>query len=236
MGRAFERRKASKEKRWANMSRIFPKLSRAITVAAKEGGGDADLNPRLRSAIMNAKAQNLPKEIIDNAIKKALGKDGANLQEVSFEGKGPHGVLLFIECTTDNNTRTVANIKSYFNKLNGQLLTNGSLEFMFERKAVFEFEKPQNMDLEEIELELIDYGLEEMEDDGEYVYVYGSFGDFKKLHDGFENLKIELKRTTIQRIPTDPKDFSDEELEDIDKLINRLEDDEDVQEVYTNIQ
>jgi len=235
VGRAFERRRASKEKRWANMSRIFPKLSRAITVAAKQGGADPDLNPRLRAAIMNAKSQNLPKDIIENAIKKALGKDSENLQEVTFEGKGPHGVLLFIECTTDNNTRTVANIKSYFNKISGQLLTNGSLEFMFDRKSVFEFKKPSNMDIEEIELELIDYGLEELEIDGEDVYAYGAYEDFKKLHDGFEKLGIEPKQATLQRIPNDPKEFSEEEIADIDKLINRLEDDEDVQEVYTNI-
>lgn len=237
MGRAFEYRRAAKEKRWANMSRVFPKLSRAITMAAKEGGSDPDTNPKLRTAILNAKAENMPKDNVENAIKKAEGKDAQDIAEVSFEGKGPHGVLLFVECATDNNTRTVANVKSYFNKVNGQMLTNGSLEFMFDRKAVFEFEKAEGMDLEELELELIDAGLDEMEYDDvdNMVYIYGDYTSFGSLSEAFDKLGIELKKASLERISNNPQEFTDEQKADIDKLIDKLEDDEDVQAVYNNI-
>ena len=163
MGRAFEYRKASKLKRWGAMSKLFPKLGKVITMAAKEGGTDPDINAKLRTAILNAKAENMPKDNIDAAIKRATAKDSADMKEVNFEGKAPHGVLLFIECATDNNTRTVANVKSILNKNGGEMLTNGSLEFMFSRKALFEFPLSGDMDIEELELELIDAGLEEIE-------------------------------------------------------------------------
>lgn len=235
MGRAFEYRKAAKEKRWANMSRVFPKLSRAITMAAKEGGADPDLNPKLRTMIMNAKAENMPKDNIDAAIKRAEGKDADTISEVNYEGKGPHGVLLFVECATDNNTRTVANVKSYFNKAGGQVLQNGSLEFMFSRKAVFEFKKTDDMELEELELSLIDAGLEEIEEDDETIYIYGKYTDFGSLNTALEELGIELTKANLQRVPNSPVEFSDEEIADIEKLIDKLEDDEDVQAVYSNI-
>ena len=163
MGRAFEYRRAAKEKRWDKMSKVFPKLAKTITMAAKEGGPDPDMNPKLRTAIQNAKGQNMPKDNIDSAIKRAAGKDADSFIEVTYEGKGPHGVLVFIECATDNTTRTVANVKSYFNKAGGSLVPTGSLEFMFNRKAVFELEKPE-IDMEELELELIDAGLEEIDE------------------------------------------------------------------------
>src|SRR3989339_1496062 len=175
MGRAFEYRKAAKMKRWDKMSRIFPKLGKAITVAAKEGGADPELNAKLRTAILNAKAQNMPKDNIDAAIKRAAGKDAETFAEVNYEGKGPHGVLVFVECATDNTTRTVANVKAYFNKLHGILGPTGSLEFMFSRKAVFEFEKPAGMSLEDLELELIDSGLEEIEENEGVVYAYADY-------------------------------------------------------------
>jgi YebC/PmpR family DNA-binding regulatory protein len=235
MGRAFEYRRAAKEKRWANMSRIFPKLSRAITVAAKEGGADPNTNPKLRTAILNAKAENMPKDNIENAIKKALGKDAQNITEVNYEGKGPHGVLLFIECATDNTTRTVANVKSYFNKIGGQILQNGSLEFMFSRKAVFEFDKNDDIDLEELELELIDAGLEDIEVVEDKVYVYGDYKDFGSLSEAFDRLKINLTKANLQRIANNPVEFTDEQIEDIEKLLDRLEEDEDVQYVFNNI-
>ncbi|MDQ1340095.1 MAG: hypothetical protein QG567_1252 [Campylobacterota bacterium] len=235
MGRAFEYRKAAKEKRWANMSRVFPKLSRAITMAAKEGGADPDLNPKLRTMIINAKAENMPKDNIDAAIKRAEGKDADTISEVNYEGKGPHGVLLFVECATDNNTRTVANVKSYFNKAGGQVLQNGSLEFMFSRKAVFEFKKTDDMELEELELSLIDAGLEEIEEDDGTIYVYGKYTDFGSLNTALEELGIELTKANLQRVPNSPVEFSDEEIADIEKLIDKLEDDEDVQAVYSNI-
>ena len=148
MGRAFEYRKAAKMKRWGNMSKLFPKLGKSITMAAKAGGPDPEMNPQLRLAIQTAKAQNMPKDNIANAIKRASGKDAADISEVNFEGKGPHGALIFVECATDNNTRTVANIRSYFNKAGGELLKNGSLEFMFDRKSVFELLKTEDMDMQ----------------------------------------------------------------------------------------
>ncbi|PID47096.1 MAG: YebC/PmpR family DNA-binding transcriptional regulator [Proteobacteria bacterium] len=235
MGRAFEYRRAAKEKRWDKMSKIFPKLSKSITVAAKEGGEDPDMNPKLRSAILAAKAENMPKDNIDAAIKRASGKDAADIKEVNYEGKAPHGALVFVECATDNPTRTVANVKASFGKCGGQMLQNGSLEFMFSRKAVFEFEKGE-LDLEELELELIDAGLEELEEENENVYVYGDYTSFGSLSNELEKLNINVKKASLQRIATNPVSFSEEQMNDIDKLLDRLEDDDDVQAVYTNIE
>ncbi len=194
MGRAFEYRRAAKEKRWGHMSRIFPKLSRAITMAAKEGGQDPDMNAKLRTAIQNAKAQNMPKDNIDSAIKRAAGKDASDFSEVNYEGKGPHGVLVFVECATDNTTRTVANVKSYFNKSGGSMVPTGSLEFMFARKAVFEFEKTDAIDIEEMELELIDAGLEEIEVEEDMVYVTGDYTSFGTL-----SKALEINRSTLRK-------------------------------------
>jgi YebC/PmpR family DNA-binding regulatory protein len=235
MGRAFEYRRAAKEKRWDKMSRIFPKLGRKITIAAKEGGPDPDMNPALRTAILNAKAENMPKANIDAAIKRASGKDAANYTELSYEGKGPHGVLVFVECATDNPTRTVANVKSYFNKAGGGLVPNGSLEFMFSRKAVFEFSLPEGIDIEEIELELIDAGLDEIEENEGTYYAYADYTSFGDLAHKLESLNIEANKSELQRIPNDPVEFSEEQLEEIEKMLDKLEEDEDVQGVYTNI-
>lgn len=234
MGRAFEYRRAAKEKRWDKMSKIFPKLSKSITVAAKEGGEDPSMNPKLRSAILAAKAENMPKDNIEAAIKRASGKDADEIKETIYEGKAPHGALIFVECATDNPTRTVANIKASFSKCGGQMLQNGSLEFMFDRKAVFEFDKP-NIDLEELELELIDAGLEEIEIEDEKVFLYGDYTSFGTLSNALEELNVDITKANLQRIPTNPVDFTDEQMEDIEKLIDRLEDDDDVQYVYTNI-
>jgi len=235
MGRAFEYRRAAKEKRWDKMSKVFPKLAKAITVAAKEGGTDPDMNAKLRTAIQNAKAENMPKDNIENAIKRAAGKDAAEYTEVNYEGKGPHGVLVFVECATDNTTRTVANVKSYFSKLGGQLVPTGSLEFMFDRKAVFEFEKPDGLDIEELELELIDAGLEEIEENDSTLYAYADYTNFGSLSQAFEEKGIEIKKASLQRIPNSAVEFTEEQMEEVEKLIDRLEDDDDVQAVYTNI-
>ncbi len=235
MGRAFEYRRAAKEKRWDKMSKVFPRLAKSITMAAKDGGGDPDMNPKLRAAIQNAKAENMPKDNIENAIKRALGKDADQIQEVHYEGKGPHGALLIVECATDNNTRTVANIKSYFNKNGGEPLNKGSLDFMFTRKTVIEFKKTDSMDLEEIELELIDAGLEEMEIEGDDVTLYAPFTSFGELNKAVEELGLEVVKASVKYIPNSPVSFSDEQLEDIEKLIDKIEEDEDVQAVYTNI-
>ncbi len=235
MGRAFEYRRAAKEKRWDKMSKIFPKLAKAITVAAREGVPDPEMNARLRTAILNAKAQNMPKDKIEAAIKRAAGKEVDAYNEVFFEGKGPHGVLIFVDCATDNNTRTVANIKSYFNKFGGTLVPNGSLEFMFSRKAVFEFEKTDDMNLEELELDLIEAGLESTEVYEDTIYLYGDYTNFGSLSKALDDKGIEVTRATLQRIPNSPVEFSEEHLADIEKLIDRIEDDDDVQAVYTNI-
>lgn len=235
MGRAFEYRRAAKEKRWDKMSRVFPKLAKKITIAAKSGGPDPDLNAALRTAILNAKAQNMPKSNIDAAIKRASGKDAANFTEVNYEGKGPHGVLVFVECATDNTTRTVANVKSYFNKAGGSLVPTGSLEFMFSRKAVFEFEKQEGKDLEELELELIDAGLEEIEENEGMVYAYSDFTSFGEMASALEKLNIEATKANLKRFPNDPQEFSEEQLEEIEKMLDKLEEDDDVQSVYTNI-
>ncbi len=235
MGRAFEYRRAAKEARWDKMSKLFPKLAKAITVAVKEGGSDPEMNAKLRTAIQNAKAQNMPKDNIDNAIKRASGSDAADYSEITYEGKGPHGVLVFVECATDNTTRTVANVKSYFNKAGGGLAPNGSLEYMFNRKAVFEFEKPDGAELEELELELIDAGLEEIETNEDMVYLYADYTNFGTLSKALEDKAIDIKKANLQRIPTSPVEFSDEQMEEIEKMLDKIEDDDDVQAVYTNI-
>lgn len=236
MGRAFEYRKAAKMKRWGHMSRVFPKLSKMITIAAKEGGADPDMNPRLRQAIINAKAENMPKDNIDAAIKRATAKDAADMVEIVYEGKGPAGVLVVVECATDNTTRTVANVRSYFNKCGGSLVPSGSLEFMFSRKAVFELELPEGMDVEEIELELIDAGLEEIEATEEGVVALSDWTAFGTMQTALEKLGIAVKKANLQRFPNSPVAFSAEDVEAIEKFLEKVEDDEDVQSVYTNME
>ncbi|MEN8302529.1 MAG: YebC/PmpR family DNA-binding transcriptional regulator [Campylobacterota bacterium] len=235
MGRAFEYRKASKLKRWGAMSKLFPKLGKIITMAAKEGGTDPDSNSKLRTAILNAKAENMPKDNIEAAIKRANAKDTASMLEVNFEGKAPHGVLIFIECMTDNNTRTVANVKNILTKHGGELLTNGSLEFMFDRKALVEFKQTDEMDIEELELELIDAGLEEIEaEDGE-VLITGDYTSFGTITSALEDMNIEITKANLERMANAPVSITDEQQADIDKILERLEDDEDVQKVFTNL-
>lgn len=235
MGRAFEYRRAAKEKRWGMMSRIFPKLGRKITIAAKEGGPDPEMNAALRTAIQNAKAANMPKDNIVSAIKRATSKEFASLSEVNYEGKGPHGVQVFVECATDNTTRTVANVKSYFNKAGGAIVPTGSLQFMFDRKAIFEFPKTAEMDVEEMELELIDAGLEEIEEVEDMVVVSADYTNFGTMNKALEDMGIEIAKAVLQRFPTSPVEFTDEQMEDINKMLDKLHEDDDVQEVFTNI-
>lgn len=235
MGRAFEYRRAAKEKRWDKMSKLFPKLGKAITMAAKEGGTDPDMNSSLRTAIRNAKAQNMPKDNIEAAIKRANAKDAEAFSEINYEGKGPHGVLVYVECATDNPTRTVANVKSYFNKAGGSVVPNGSLEFMFSRKSVFEFEKTDAIDVEELELELIDAGLDEIEVIDNRVFVYGDYTAFGSLSAALEGLNIDIEKSVLERIPTSPVEFTEEQLVDIEKMLDKIEDDDDIQHVFTNI-
>lgn len=234
MGRAFEYRRAAKEKRWDKMSRIFPKLGKAITVAAKASGEDPDLNPALRTAIQNAKAQNMPKTNIDAAIKRASGKDAENYTEELYEGKGPFGTMFMVECMTDNHTRTVANMKWMFNKWGQGLVPSGSMEFMFSRKAVVEFQKPE-MDIDELEMALIDAGLEELDNNDGVMYAYADFTDFGSLTSAVEELGIEISKANLQRIPNDTIELTDEQMEEVEKLLDRIEEDDDVQQVFTNI-
>jgi len=221
------------------MSRLYPKLGKIITMAAKAGGSDPNSNTALKTAVNNAKAQNMPKDNIDKAIKRATAKDAANYDAINYEGKGPHGVLLWVECATDNNTRTVANVKMIFNKNNGQMVNSGSLDFMFTRKAVVEFEKNEevntSLDLEELELSLMDQGLEEMEVEDGRVTIYGEYTSFGDLVAACDDAAVESKKATLQRIANTPVDFTDAQIEDIEVLIDKLEEDDDVQVVFTNI-
>ncbi len=235
MGRAFEYRRAAKEKRWDKMSRIFPRLAKNITLAAKEGGPDPELNAKLRNAILAAKAENMPKDNIESAIKRASGKDAEALVEVLYEGKGPHGVLVVVETATDNTTRTVANMRSYFNKAGGSFVPAGSLDYMFSRKAVFEFDLPEGMDLEELELEMIDAGLEELVQEGDKVVAYSDYTHYGSMSKALSEKGIEPSKATLERIPNSPVDFSEEQLEDIEKMLDKIEEDEDVQKVFTNV-
>ncbi|MDR1451939.1 MAG: YebC/PmpR family DNA-binding transcriptional regulator [Helicobacteraceae bacterium] len=235
MGRAFEYRRAAKEKRWANMSRVFPKLAKIIAMAAKEGGGDPALNPKLRTAILTAKAQNMPKDNIEAAIKRASGKDAANIEIIAYEGKGPCGVMMIVECATDNPARTVANVKIAFAKNGGQLAPPGSLLFLFSRKAVFEIERKEGLDTDALELALIDAGLEELEIDDDAIYLYAPYAEFGSIAKALEKLNVEPRSANLQYIPNSPQQFSDDAIVEIEKLIDRLEEDDDVQAVYSNI-
>ncbi len=235
MGRAFEYRKASKLKRWGAMSKLFPKLGKIITMAAKEGSSDPDMNSKLRTAIINAKAENMPKDNIDAAIKRASAKDTASMLEVNFEGKAPHGVQIYIETMTDNNTRTVANVKNILVKNGGEMLNKGSLEFMFDRKALIEFTLKDGVDIEELELELIDAGLEDIEVEDGVVLITGDYTSFGTLNDALESMDIEITKANLERMANAPIAITDEQQVDIDKILEKLEDDEDVQKVFTNV-
>jgi YebC/PmpR family DNA-binding regulatory protein len=235
MGRAFECRRRAKESRWATMSKVFPKLAKSITLAAKDGGPDPESNARLRVAIANAKAQNLSRENIEAAIKRAAGKDAASISEISYEGKGPHGSLFFIEVATDNSNRSVTNIKTIFNKNGGQLVNSGSLDFMFSRKTVIEFPLPEGRDLEELELELIDAGLEELHVDEGVVTVIGDYSAFAQLSQAVESAGIAATKSGLQRVANQPVELSEEQIVEVETIIDKLEDDDDVQAVFTNL-
>ncbi|MCB0835754.1 MAG: YebC/PmpR family DNA-binding transcriptional regulator [Bacteroidetes bacterium] len=234
MGRAFEFRKERKMKRWGKMAKTFTKIGKDIVIAVKEGGPDPDTNARLRAVIQNAKAANMPKDNVDRAIKRATDKDTADYKEVVFEGYGPHGIAVLVEAATDNNNRTVANVRSYFSKCNGSLGTSGSVEFMFDRKCHFKIATP-DLDLEELELELIDYGADEVFADDEGVMIYGDFVSFGMLQKALEDMQFEIISSGLERIPTVTKTLTEEEEADLEKLLNKLEDDDDVQNVYHTI-
>lgn len=235
MGRAFEFRKARKMKRWSAMAKTFTRIGKDIVMAVKEGGADPQNNSRLRAVIQNAKAANMPKDNIERAIKKASDKNTQNYKEVLFEGYAPHGIAILVETATDNNNRTVANIRSYFNKCNGSLGTAGSVEFMFDHTCNFRI-NPEGLDPEELELELIDFGLEEFFVDDDGIIIYAPFENFGALQKELENRNIEILSSGFDRIPNTSKNISPEHVEDIEKLLEKIEDDDDVQNVYHNME
>lgn len=233
MGRAFEYRKAAKMKRWAGMAKAFTKVGREINIAIKEGGPDPDYNPRLRLAINNAKAVNMPKANIEAAIKRATDKDTSNYEEVTFEGYGPHGVAVFVEATSDNNNRTVASIRHIFSKYGGNMGVNGSVDYMFERKGQFIIKQEDlEGDLEEMELELIDAGLDSIEVEDEEISLFTAFEDFATLRDELESRKIKVSKAELVRIPTHTKKLTDDQVDDVVTLIDKLEEDDDVANVF----
>lgn len=237
MGRAFEYRKARKLKRWGNMARVFTKLGKEITIAAKAGGPDPDTNPRLRVLIQTSKKENMPKDNVERAIKKATDKDFTDYKEINYEGYGPHGIAVFVETATDNHQRTVANVRSYFNKVGGSLGTTGSLEFLFDHKVVFHATPKEGttVDLDDLTLELIDYGVEEVEMDEGEVILSGDFASNSAIQDYLEAHGFEVSSAEFVRIPMDYKEVPPEERADIEKLIGLLEDDDDVQNVFHNM-
>ena len=235
MGRAFEYRKARKLKRWGNMARTFTKLGKEISIAVKASGPDPDANPRLRVLMQNAKAANMPKENVERAIKKATSKDEGDYKEIVYEGYGPFGIAIVVETATDNPTRTVANVRSYFNKFGGSLGTSGSLSFLFDHKSVFKIKAKEGVSLEDLELELIDYGVDELEADGEEIVLYGEFESFSNIQNYLEENGFEIESAEFERIPNDTKEVTEEQRASIEKLLEKFEDDEDVQNVFHNM-
>lgn len=235
MGRAFEYRKARKLKRWGNMARTFTKLGKEISIAVKASGPDPDANPRLRVLMQNAKAANMPKENVERAIKKATSKDEGDYKEIVYEGYGPFGIAIVVETATDNPTRTVANVRSYFNKFGGSLGTSGSLSFLFDHKSVFKIKAKEGVSFEDLELELIDYGVDELEADGEEIVLYGEFESFSNIQKYLEENGFEIESAEFERIPNDTKEVTEEQRASIEKLLEKFEDDEDVQNVFHNM-
>ncbi|MCE3008872.1 MAG: YebC/PmpR family DNA-binding transcriptional regulator [Bacteroidetes bacterium] len=239
MGRAFEYRRAAKERRWATMSRVFPKLSKAITFAAKSGGADPELNAPLRMAIQNAKNANMPKDNIEAAIRRATDQDQSGLDNIRYEGYGPHGIAIIVETTTDNPNRTVANLRTIFGRAGGSLGVSNSVAFQFSHLGVFRI-PAAGQDLDELQLQLIDYGLEELmeeetEDGGAELVILTPFEAFGQMQKGLEGLGIEILKAEIQWFPNVTTELTEAQQADIDKLVDKLQDDDDVQDVYTSL-
>ncbi len=231
MGRAFEFRKARKMKRWSAMAKTFTRLGKDIVMAVKEGGPDPVTNAKLRAVIQNAKAANMPKDNVERAIKRASDKSLGDYKIVLYEGYAPHGIAVLIETATDNTNRTVANVRSYFNKCNGNLGTSGSVEFMFDHTCNFRISS-EGRDVEELELEMIDFGAEEVFEDEDGIMIYAPFQNFGDIQKHFEESRIEILTSGFDRIPQVTKGLSEEEKEDVDKLLEKIEEDDDVQNVY----
>ncbi len=235
MGRAFEFRKERKMKRWANMAKTFTKIGREIAISVKEGGADPNYNSRLRLAIQNAKAANMPKTNIENAIKKASSKDAADFKEIVYEGYAPHGIAVIVETATDNTNRTVSGVRLIFSKYGGSMGTSGSVDYMFQRKCIFKI-NAEGVDLEELELDLIDHGLEEVKADDEgLLELYAAFEDFGNLQKALEEREIEVKESELVRIPDHTTTLSEDQVEEVIKLIDKMEEDEDVLNVFHNM-
>ncbi|SHI33197.1 YebC/PmpR family DNA-binding transcriptional regulator [Aquimarina spongiae] len=235
MGRAFEFRKARKMKRWSAMAKTFTRLGKDIVMAVKEGGPDPDSNSKLRAVIQNAKAANMPKDNIERAIKRASDKNQGDYKEVLFEGYAPHGIAILVETATDNNNRTVANIRSYFNKCDGNLGTSGSVEFMFDHTCNFRI-NGEGIDPEELELEFIDFGAEEVFQDDDGILIYAPFGSFGTIQKELEGRNIEILSSGFERIPQVTKQLTPEQVADVEKLLEKIEEDDDVQNVYHTMQ
>lgn len=235
MGRAFEYRKATKMKRWGNMARVFTKLGKQITIAVREGGSDVDTNPRLRVLVQQSKKENMPKENVERAIKKATSKDEADYKEMVYEGYGPNGIAIVIETATDNPTRTVANIRSYLTRHGGSLGTSGSLQFLFEHKCVFKIAPKDGVSLEDLELELIDFGVDELVEDDDSIVLYGEFQSYSSIQKYLEENGFEIFSAEFERIPNDMKELNEEQKAQVTKLLDKIEDDEDVQNVFHNM-
>ena len=235
MGRAFAYRKEAKLKRWGNMARVFTKLGKQITIAVKEGGAEPDLNARLRVLIQQAKKENMPKENVERAIKKATSKDEADYKEMVYEGYAPNGVAIVIETATDNPTRTVANIRSYFNKCGGSLGVSGSVQFMFDHKCVFKIAPKDGVSLDDLELELIDCGVDELVEDDGNIILYGEFASYSVIQKYLEENGFEIFSAEFERIPNELKELSEEQKAQVTKLLDKIEDDEDVQNVFHNM-
>ena len=237
MGRAFEFRKARKMKRWSKMAKTFTRIGKDIVMAVKDGGSDPDSNSRLRQVMQNAKTANMPKDNVLRAIKKASDKDTANYEEMSLEGYAVNGIAIFVDCATNNNNRTVADVRSYFSKCEGALGTNGSLEFIFNRKGVFTLSSENiNMSIDDFEMELIDAGLEELEIDSEAITIYCDFINFNNMQIKLEDLKIEIINSELQRIPDNYKKITVEQSKNVLKLLDLLEENDDVQQVFHNME
>ena len=237
MGRAFEFRKTRKMKRWSKMAKTFTRIGKDIVMAVKEGGANPETNSRLRQVMQNAKAANMPKDNVLRAIKKASSKDTANYEEISLEGYAINGIAVFVDCATNNNNRTVADVRSYFSKCGGALGTNGSLEFIFNRKGVFTLSKKDiTQNLEELEMDLIDGGLEDFEVDEEIVTVYCDYTDFSNMQKKLEELGVEIQNSELQRIPLTTKKISAEDSTQVIKLLDLLEENDDVQQVFHNME
>ena len=234
MGRAFEFRKARKMKRWSAMSKAFTRIGKDIVIAVKEGGPDPDSNSKLRAVIQNAKSVNMPKDNIERAIKRASDKSVGDYKEILFEGYGPSGIAILVETATDNNTRTVANIRSYFNKYNGNLGTSGSVAFMFDDACNFKINK-ENIDIENLEFDLIDFGVEEVFEEDTSILIYGPFDSFGEIQKELESKKIEIISSGFDRIPNNLKEISNEDREENEKLLEKIENDDDVQNVFHNM-